>query len=64
MEIDDIKARRDELLVDLRAVNEERDKLRLRAREIQKEIDPLLAEIEAERKAHPTQAAPPQTVGG
>ena len=53
----------DELHADLRAVTRERDALRLKAKKIQEEIDPLLAEAEAKRRAHPSPEGTPQGIG-
>ncbi len=52
-----------ELQADLRAVSREREALRLKAQKIQKRIDPLLAEAEAERLAHPPEGTESQGVG-
>ncbi len=45
-------------------MNEKRRQLKVLQADLWQEINGLLEEAEAERKAHPTQAAPPQTVGG
>ena len=53
----------DELHADLQAVTREREALRLKAKKIQEEIDPLLIEAEAKRRANPTPGAKPQGIG-
>ena len=53
----------DELLGDLHAVSRERSALHLKAKKIQEKINPLLAEAEAERRAHPPEGTESQGVG-
>ncbi len=53
----------DELLADARAVSRERDALRIKAKKIQKQVDPLLAAAEAERVGNPVPGAESQGVG-
>ncbi len=52
-----------ELQGDQRAVSRAREALQSKARKIQKQIDPLLAEAEAERRANPPPGTEAQGVG-
>lgn len=56
-------SRLDTLLKQNQQMGKKRREMRQLQKDLQPEINALLEEAEAERKAHPTQAAPPQTVG-
>ncbi len=55
--------RLDTLLKQNEQMHKKRREMRQLQKDLQPEINALLEEAEAERKAHPTPAAPPQTVG-
>jgi hypothetical protein len=53
----------EELLAANQQINAERARLRAEQRKLWEQIDPLLEEAEAERRANPTPGAAAQTVG-
>lgn len=53
----------DVLLAESRAIGREREALRLKAKALWAEINPLLEEAERKRKANPTPGTEAQTVG-
>ena len=52
-----------ELQADLQAVNREREALRSKAKELTEQINPLLEQAEAERKANPSTEGKAQGIG-